>query len=435
MFKTLSNIMKVADLRSKILFTLLALLIYRVGSFIPVPNIDVDFLRNYDRSQQGDIFGLLNTFSGGALNNFSIFAMGIIPYITASIIVQLLSMDVIPKFAEWAKEGENGRKKLTQFTRYGTIVLGLVQAYGLAIGFNRLYNYDMVLDPGFATYTLIAIVLTAGTAFLMWLGEQITEKGIGNGISILIFAGIVAAFPTAINQLYTTLFTGEARDQLFFNIIKAVIIVVAIVVIIVGVIFVQQGIRKIPVQYTKRVVGRKMYGGQSTHIPLKVNAAGVIPVIFAISLLFFPATIASFWQGQGWADWIIGNLTYQEPLGMVLYVILIIGFTYFYTFVQINPVQMADQMKKNGGYIPGIRPGKATSTYLTRVLNRITLSGALFLALISIIPVFFGNLADLPQTVTIGGTSLLIVVGVALETMKQIESQLIKRHYKGFINN
>ncbi|MFD2672451.1 preprotein translocase subunit SecY [Marinicrinis sediminis] len=434
MFKTISNIMKVADLRNKILFTLFALLIYRIGSFIPVPNIDIDFLRNVDRSQNDDIFGLLNTFSGGALNNFSIFAMGIFPYITASIIVQLLSMDVIPKFAEWAKEGENGRKKLTQFTRYGTILLGFIQAYGLAIGFNRLYGFEMVNNAGFTTYTLIAIILTAGTAFLMWLGEQITEKGIGNGISILIFAGIVAAFPNAINQLYTTLFTGDANDALFFNIIKVVLIVVAVIVIIVGVIYVQQGVRKIPVQYTKRVVGRKMYGGQSTHIPLKVNAAGVIPVIFAISLLYFPVTIASFWQDQSWAQWISNNLLYTEPLGMVLYVMLIIGFTYFYTFVQINPIQMADQMKKNGGYIPGIRPGKATSTYLTRVLNRITLSGALFLALISIIPVFFSNIADLPQSVTIGGTSLLIVVGVALETMKQVESQLIKRHYKGFIN-
>lgn len=434
MFKTISNIMKVADLRNKILFTLMVLLVYRIGSFVPVPNIDVTFLRNVDRSQQGEIFGLLNTFSGGALNNFSIFAMGIMPYITASIIVQLLSMDVIPKFAQWAKEGENGRRKLAQFTRYGTIILGLIQAYGLAIGFNRLYGFEMVNNPGFATYTLIAIVLTAGTAFLMWLGEQITEHGIGNGISILIFAGIIAGFPTAINQIYTTLFADEASGTLFFSIVKAVLIIIAIVVIIVGVIFVQQGIRKIPVQYTKRVVGRKMYGGQSTHIPLKVNAAGVIPVIFAISLLFFPSTIASFWQGQSWANWIINNFDYRAPLGMVLYVLLIIGFTYFYTFVQINPVQMAEQMKKNGGYIPGIRPGKATSTYLTRVLNRLTLSGAIFLAFISVLPVFFGNIANLPQTVMIGGTSLLIVVGVALDTMKQVESQLIKRHYKGFIN-
>jgi len=434
MFKTISNIMKVEDLRKKILFTLAVLIVYRIGSFIPVPNIDTEFLKSIDRSQQGDIFGLLNTFSGGALFNFSIFAMGIMPYITASIIVQLLSMDVIPKFAEWAKEGEAGRRKLTQFTRYGTVVLGLIQAFGTAIGFNRLYSYEMVNDPGFGTYTLIAIVLTAGTAFLMWLGEQITDKGIGNGISILIFAGIVAAIPTGARQIYATLFMGEAAEALFLNIIKAIVIVLVIIAIIVGVIFVQQGVRKIPVQYAKRIVGRKMYGGQSTHIPLKVNAAGVIPVIFALSLLFFPVTIASFWQNQTWAKWIIENLSYKAPLGMVLYVLLIIGFTYFYTFVQINPVQMAENMKKNGGYIPGIRPGKTTSIYLTRILNRITLAGSLFLAAVSILPVFFGSLAKLPNSVTIGGTSLLIVVGVALETMKQVESQLIKRHYKGFIN-
>lgn len=434
MFKTISNMMKVEDLRKKILFTLAVLIVYRIGSFIPVPNIDVDFLKSVDRSQQGDLFGLLNTFSGGALFNFSIFAMGIMPYITASIIVQLLSMDVIPKFAEWAKEGENGRKKLTQFTRYGTIVLGLIQAYGFAIGFNRQYSMQMVLEPSFAVYTLIAIVLTAGTAFLMWLGEQITEKGIGNGISVIIFAGIVAAIPGGIRTLYEFLFTGDAANALFLNIVKAVIILLVIVAIIVGVIFIQQGVRKIPVQYAKRVVGRKMYGGQSTHIPLKVNAAGVIPVIFALSLIMFPVTIASFWQDKAWSQWISDNLYYDEPLGMVLYVLLIIGFTYFYTFVQINPVQMADNMKKNGGYIPGIRPGKATSVYLTRIMNRITLTGSLFLAAVSILPVFFGKLGNLPESVTIGGTSLLIVVGVALETMKQVESQLIKRHYKGFIN-
>lgn len=433
MFSTISNIMKVHDLRNKILFTLGVLIVFRIGSFIPVPNIDTEFLKNVDRSS-ADVFGLLNTFSGGALFNFSIFAMGIMPYITASIIVQLLTMDVVPKFAQWAKEGEAGKKKLTQFTRYGTIGLGLIQAFALSIGFNRIYSQEMVLNPGFSTYTIIAIVLTAGTAFLMWLGEQITEKGIGNGISIIIFAGIVAAIPGATNQLYQSLFTGENADLLFLNILKLIIIAVVIVAIIAGVIFVQQGIRKIPVQYAKRVVGRKMYGGQSTHIPLKVNAAGVIPVIFALSLLMFPTTIAGFWAGNGVADWIINNLMYDKALGMVFYVILIIGFTYFYTFVQINPVQMAEQMKKNGGYIPGIRPGKTTATYLTRIMNRITLTGSIFLAAVSILPVIFGAIGNLPATVTIGGTSLLIVVGVGLETMKQVESQLIKRHYKGFIN-
>ena len=270
-----------------------------------MPNIDINQFKAC-RSTGIDVFGLLNTFSGGALHRFSIFAMGIMPYITSSIIVQLLSMDVIPRFAQWAKEGDVGRKKLAQITRYGTVILGLIQAFGLAIGFNNIYP-DLVINPNFTTYALIAIVLTAGTSFLMWLGEQITEHGIGNGISIIIFAGIVAGITTNIKVVYQTLFV-DAGDALFLNIVKAVLILVAIVAIIAGVIFVQQGIRKIPVQYAKRVVGRKMYGGQSTHIPLKVNAAGVIPVIFALSLLMFPSTIAQFWSGNVVADWIIKNL-------------------------------------------------------------------------------------------------------------------------------
>ena len=433
MLTTIQNIWKVEELRNRILFTLGILIIYRLGAFIPVPNINLDVLRAADLQNSQGVFGLINTFSGGALFQFSIFAMGIMPYITASIIVQLLSMDVIPRFAQWAKEGEVGRRKLAQITRYGTIILGLVQAYGLSIGFNNLFP-GLVQDVSFTTFTIIAIVLTAGTAFLMWLGEQITERGIGNGISILIFAGIIAAIPTIIQQIYQTQFLDVDQSAIFLSILKVVIIILVVIAIIVGVIYVQQGIRKIPVQYAKRVVGRKMVGGQNTHIPLKVNAAGVIPVIFALSLLLFPYTIASFFQTNPIADWIITNTYYTAPLGMVLYVLLIIGFTYFYTFVQINPVQMADNMKKNGGYVPGIRPGVTTSKYLTQVLNRITLSGAVFLAVVSILPVFFGSIANLPNTVTVGGTSLLIVVGVALETMKQIESQLIKRHYKGFIN-
>ncbi|MCZ8523752.1 MULTISPECIES: preprotein translocase subunit SecY [Paenibacillus] len=432
MFRTISNIMKVDDLRKRILFTLLVLIVYRIGAFIPVPNINTEILKLQDQASSTGIFGLLNTFSGGALFQFSIFAMGIMPYITASIIVQLLSMDVIPTFTQWAKEGEVGRKKLGQITRYGTIVLGLIQAFGLAVGFNRAYS-GLVINPTMTTYALIAIVLTAGTAFLMWLGEQITENGIGNGISIIIFAGIVAGIPNSIGQIYQTQFTG-AEGALFLSILKVVLIAIVVIAMITGVIFVQQGVRKIPVQYAKRVVGRKMFGGQSTHIPLKVNAAGVIPVIFAVSLIMFPPTLASFWAGNSVADWIITNFNYTHPLGMTLYVLLIIGFTYFYTFVQMNPVQMADQMKKNGGYIPGIRPGKTTSVYLTRVMTRITLSGALFLAAISIFPMVLAGVAGLPQSVQIGGTSLLIVIGVGLETMKQIESQLIKRHYKGFIN-
>jgi preprotein translocase subunit SecY len=432
MIRNLGNIFKVEDLRRRILFTLMMIVVFRIGSFIPVPNTNADALKALVNESQG-VFGLINAFSGGAFVNFSIFAMGIMPYITASIIVQLLTMDVIPAFARWAKEGEAGRRKLAQFTRYFTIALAVIQSIGLSVGFNRMVGATFIKDESITSYALIALTLTAGTAFLMWIGEQITDKGIGNGISILIFAGIIAAIPTAINQIYATLFTKDV--QIFLSILKVVGILLVVLLVVVGVIYIQQGVRRIPVQYTKRVVGRKMYGGQSTHIPLKVNAAGVIPVIFALSLLLFPPTIAQFWVPHPVANWIIDAFTYTKfGLGMILYVLLIIGFTYFYTFVQINPLQLADQMKKNGAFIPGIRPGKHTSTYMTQVMNRLTLVGAFFLAAVSILPIVLISAADLPKSVQIGGTSLLIVVGVALETMKTIESQLIKRHYKGFIN-
>jgi len=430
MLASLTNIFKIGDLRRKILFTLLMLVVFRIGSFIPVPNVNVELFKQ----NTNNFLGLLNTFSGGALQNFSIFAMGIMPYITASIIMQLLSMDVVPKFTQWAREGEVGRRKIATVTRYFTIVLALIQSVGMTFGFNNMAP-GLLTDTSVGSYALIAITLTAGTAFLMWLGEQITEKGIGNGISILIVAGIVAGIPGAITTIYTTQFSDPAQN-LFFSIVKVLIVLLVIVAIIVGVIFMQQGVRKIPVQYAKRVVGRKMYGGQSTHIPLKINSAGVIPVIFAISLVIFPSTIAQFWvnpSGTGIANWIYNNFQVNAPLGMTLYAILILGFTYFYTFVQINPVQMAENMRKNGGYIPGIRPGKNTEVYITRTLNRLTLAGALFLMIISILPFFFSKLANLPQQIYIGGTSLLIVIGVVLDTMKQIESQMIKRHYQGFI--
>lgn len=434
MFAAISNIFKIQDLRNKILFTLAILIVFRIGAFIPVPFANAQAL---DFANEATVFGFLSILGGGALERFSIFAMGVMPYITASIVVQLLTMDVIPKFAQWAREGESGKRKLAQFTRYGTIVLGFIQALGMSYGFNALFGQtgiQLIPDPTIGTYLYIAVVLTAGTAFLMWLGEQITEKGIGNGISILIFAGIVAAIPGSLNIIYIQEF-GEEAGPLFLSIVKIAILALVVIAIIVGVIFIQQGLRKIPVQYAKRVVGRKMYGGQSTHIPLKVNAAGVIPVIFAMSLVIFPPTIASFFGDRPIAMWITENLYFTAPLGMFFYVILIIGFTYFYTFVQINPLQMAENMKKNGGYIPGIRPGKTTATYLTRILNRITLAGAIFLAAVAVMPAILGRpeLFDLPPQVQIGGTALLIVVGVALETMKQVNSQLVKRHYKGFI--
>ncbi|MGG5254625.1 preprotein translocase subunit SecY [Neobacillus sp. SM06] len=430
MFQTISNFVRVGDIRRKIIFTLLMLVVFRIGTFIPVPNVNADILGAQDKLS---VFGLLNTFGGGALKNFSIFAMGIMPYITASIIIQLLQMDVVPKFTEWSKQGEAGRRKIAQVTRYFTIVLGFIQALGTSYGFNNLSNGQLIQNPGIGTYLLIAVVLTAGTAFLMWLGELITEKGVGNGISIIIFAGIVAGIPTVVNQIYVQQFEN-AGQQLFLRIVTVLLIALAVIAVVVGVIFIQQASRKIPIQYANRVVaGRTPVGGQSTHMPLKVNAAGVIPVIFAVSFIVTPRTIASFFPNNSVTLWIERVFDYTQPIGMIIYAALIIAFTYFYAFIQVNPEQAAENLQKQGGYIPGIRPGKKTQEYLTRVLYRLTFVGSIFLAAIAVLPVLFIKIANLPQTAQIGGTSLLIVVGVALDTMKQLEAQLVKRHYKGFI--
>lgn len=430
MFQTISNFMRVGEIRNKIFFTLLMLIVFRLGTFIPVPSVNADILKAQDDMS---VFGVLNTFGGGALQNFSIFAMGIMPYITASIIIQLLQMDVVPKFTEWSKQGEVGRRKLAQFTRYFTIVLGFIQALGMSYGFNNMAGGLLIQNSNIGTYLLIATVLTAGTAFLMWLGEQITAKGVGNGISIIIFAGIVAGLPTMVNQIYAQQF-ADAGDALFLRIITVVLILLAVIAIIVGVIYIQQATRKIPIQYAKRMaVGNNQVGGQNTHLPLKVNAAGVIPVIFAISFIVTPPTIAQFFGTNDVTLWIQKTFDYTQPIGMIVYVALIVAFTYFYAFIQVNPEQVAENLKKQGGYVPGIRPGKNTQEYLTRVLYRLTFVGAIFLSVISVLPVFFIKFAGLPQSVQIGGTSLLIVVGVALETMKQLEAQLVKRHYKGFI--
>lgn len=429
MFRTFSNLWRVADIRRKIIFTLLMLIVFRLGTFIPVPftnNDAIDFMNN-----QQNVFGFLNTFGGGALQNFSIFAMGIMPYITASIIMQLLQMDIVPKFTEWKKQGEMGRKKLAQFTRYFTIVLAFIQAIAMSIGFNALAGGMLIENPNFAKFLVIAIVLTAGTAFLMWVGEQITEHGVGNGISIIIFAGIVAAVPNGVAQLYSQYFINPG-DQLFINIVIVALIALVALAVIVGVIFVNEALRKIPVQYAKKMVNRSTVGVQSTHLPIKVNAAGVIPVIFSVAFIIAPRTIASFFDGKVAAT-ITQIFDYTQPIGMVIYIALIIAFSYFYTFVQVNPEQMAENLQKQGGYIPGIRPGKNTETYLTRVINRLTFVGSIFLAVVAVLPMVLGSLANLPTAVQIGGTSLLIVVGVALQTMKQLEGQLVKRHYKGFI--
>lgn len=430
MFQTISNFMRVRDIRNKIIFTLLMLIVFRIGTFIPVPNVDADVLKATD---EFNLVGFLNTFGGGALKNFSIFAMGIMPYITASIIVQLLQMDVVPKFAEWAKQGEVGRRKLAQFTRYFTIGLGFVQSFAMSYGFNQYYGGTLIKDTSVASYLTISVVLTAGTAFLLWLSEQITAHGVGNGISIIIFAGIVAAIPNAVNQIFAQKIEG-AGDQLFINIAIMALLVLVLLAVVVGVIYVQQALRKIPIQYAKRVAGRTpQVGGQQTHLPLKVNAAGVIPVIFAVAFIVTPQTLATFFGQNSVTTWITNNLQQTQPIGMTLYIILIIAFTYFYAFIQVNPENVADNLKKQGAYIPGIRPGNDTQTYLTKVLYRLTFVGAIFLVVISVMPILFIKFMNLPDAAQIGGTSLIIVVGVALETMKQLESQLVKRHYKGFM--
>lgn len=429
MFRTISNFMRVGDIRRKIFFTLMMLVIFRLGTFIPVPFTNkaaIDFMN------EQNVFGFLNTFGGGALQNFSIFAMGIMPYITASIIMQLLQMDVVPKFTEWKSQGEMGRKKLAQVTRYGTIVLAFIQAIAMSIGFNAMANGQLIANPSIGKFLVIALILTSGTAFLMWLGEEITANGVGNGISIIIFGGIVAGVPNGVKQLLSQYFSNPG-DELFINIVIVSIIALVVIAVTVGVIFIQQALRKIPIQYAKKLVNRSPVGGHSTHLPLKVNAAGVIPVIFAVAFIMAPRTVASFFEGSKVATTIEKVFDFQQPMGMAIYVILIIAFTYFYTFVQVNPEQMAENLQKQGGYIPGIRPGKNTETYLTRIMYRLTFVGSIFLAAVSVLPMVLGSIAKLPESVQIGGTSLLIVVGVALQTMKQLEGQLVQRHYRGFI--
>lgn len=417
MFSALANILKITELRQKVVFTLVMFAIFRLGTHIPVPGVNPAVIEQMFTS--GNLFGLLDLFSGGALSKFSIFAMSITPYINASIIMQLLTV-VVPKFEQWSKEGEEGRKKITQITRYGTVVLAFVQAIGMAYGLSAA-----IINPGIASVLLIAVTLTAGTTFLMWLGEQITAKGIGNGISLIIFAGIVAGLPRGIGTIYKYLQAGTVN---LFNVALFVIIAVAMIVLVIAI---QQGQRRIPVQYAKRVVGRKMYGGHSTHIPLKVNQAGVIPIIFASSVLMFPVTIAQFIQVP-WVKTIAGYFAWGTPLQTTLYALLIVFFTYFYTAVTVNISDMAENLKKYGGFIPGIRPGKPTAEYLDRVMTRITLAGSIFLAFIAILPNLVASATHI-QGVYFGGTALLIIVGVALDTMKQIEAMVLMRHYEGFM--
>ncbi|HMM19622.1 MAG TPA: preprotein translocase subunit SecY [Selenomonadales bacterium] len=417
MLSALSNILKIPELRQKVVFTLAMFLVFRAGTHVPVPGVDASTIEQL--FTQGNLFGLLDLFSGGALSKFSVFAMSITPYINASIIMTLLTV-VVPKLEQWSKEGEEGRKKITQITRYGTVVLGFVQAVGMALGLKAA-----IINPSVGSILLVALTLTAGTTFLMWLGEQITEKGIGNGISLIIFAGIVSRLPDGINVIFQYLKAGTIS---YFNVVLFLIIALAMVIFVIAI---QQGQRRIPVQYAKRVVGRKMYGGHSSHIPLKVNQAGVIPIIFASSVLMFPVTIAQFIDVE-WVKTAAGWFAWGTALNTTLYALLIVFFTYFYTAVTLNISDMAENMKKYGGFIPGLRPGKPTADYLDRVMTRITLVGAVFLAFIAVLPnvvVWATNI----QGVYFGGTALLIVVGVALDTMKQIESLILMRHYQGFM--
>ncbi|MBU7007443.1 preprotein translocase subunit SecY [Peptococcaceae bacterium DYL19] len=407
-------------MRNRILFTLMMFVVFRIGAHIPTPGINADAMDALIKG--GSILGFFDVISGGAFKRFSIFAMSITPYINASIIMQLLTV-VIPKLERLSKEGEEGRKKMTQYIRYGTVVLAFIQAIGMAF---TLRAANALTNPGIGSYLMIAVTLTAGTAFLMWLGEQITEKGIGNGISLIIFAGIVAALPGALYRIYQGLAAGT------INIFSVIFLVVIAAMVIAAIVAVNEGQRRIPVQYAKRVVGRRVYGGQSTHIPLKVNQAGVIPVIFASSILLFPTTIAQFFQSSGISQWILDVFRWGGPTHSILYAVFIIFFTYFYTAITFNPVDVADNMKKHGGFIPGLRPGRPTAEYLDKILTRVTLSGAIFLALIAILPTFV-LVATKIENVYFGGTGLLIVVGVALETMKQIESHLLMRHYQGFM--
>ena len=429
LFGGLQNIPKIPELKKRILFTLFMLAVYRLGCHIPTPGIDGAALSAFFSSKQGTLFGLFDMFSGGALSQMSVMALGIMPYISASIILELMTV-VVPYLEKLKKEGEQGRRIITQYTRYGTVVLSIVQGFGIAVGLENMSSPGGVMIVpvgGWGFRILTVITLTAGTSFLMWLGEQVTERGIGNGISLIIFAGIVARFPVAVANTFRLMGTGEIT--VFF-----MVLVVALMIAVIGIIvFVERGQRRIPVQYAKRIVGRKMYGGQSTHLPLKVNTAGVIPPIFASSIIMFPATIANFLNQEEfpWLQSVVNWLAPGHFVYSLIYVTFIFFFCYFYTAVHFNPVDVADNMKRQGGFIPGIRPGKNTADYIDRVLTRITFSGAIYVSAICILPQILIYQLNVPFY--FGGTALLIVVGVAMDTTNQIEAHMLTRHYEGFM--
>jgi preprotein translocase subunit SecY len=422
-FDSFANIFKIAELKSRIFFTLMMLAVYRIGAHIPTPGINGEALSDFLHRSAGSIMGFFDMFSGGALSRVTIFALGIMPYISASIILQLLTV-VIPTLAKLAKEGESGRKKITEYTRFATVAISAIQSFGIAVGIEGMGEGGFVSNPGWAFRLMTMITLTSGTAFIMWLGEQITERGIGNGISLIIFAGIVAGFPGAVINTYRLIKDDE------LTLILVVLLIAMMFAVVAAIIYIERGQRKIPVQYAKRVVGRKIYGGQSTHLPLKLNTAGVIPPIFASSILMFPATLAGF-ISIPWVQDVAGLLSPGRWLYILIYVSFIFFFCYFYTAIIFNPVDIADNLKKYGGYIPGVRPGQKTTEHIYRVLSKITFWGALYLSIVCVIPELLIKYMNVPFY--FGGTSLLIVIGVGLDTISQIESHLVTRSYEGFL--
>jgi len=438
MLKTLQNVFKVKEIRHRIFYVLMMLVVIRIGSQLPVPGVDSNYFKEWFESQSGNAFNFFDAFTGGSFTSMSIFALNITPYITSSIIIQLLTI-AIPKLEEMQRDGEDGRKKLTAITRFLTVALALMQSTAMAIGFGR---NGLIPDFNFTKAAVVVVCLTAGSAMLMWIGERITEKGVGNGISIVLMINIVSRIPSDLISLYEGFVKGKtiARGAL-----AALIIIAIILVVVVFVLILNGGQRNIPVQYSKKMQGRKMVGGQSTHIPLKVNTSGVIPIIFASSIMTLPGLIASFMgkgNGTGIGSQIINALSTDNwckpsqpvySLGLLLYIVLIIFFAYFYTSITFNPLEIADNIKKQGGFIPGIRPGKATSDYLNKILNYIIFIGASGLIIVAVIPIFFNGVFG--ASVSFGGTSIIIIVGVILETLKQIESMMLVRNYKGFLND
>lgn len=432
MLKTLVNAFKVKDIRNKILFTLGVLLVYRLGAQIAVPGVDAKALTQVGST---GLISLLDTVSGGGLANYSIFSMGVSPYITAQIVVQLLQMDIVPKFVEWSKQGEVGRRKLNQVTRYLTIFLGFFQAVGITAGFQQLSALGLVKNPTVQTYVVIGIILTGGTMLLTWMGEQITDKGIGNGVSMIIFAGIIARLPSGIQQLWQDNITNNNASDRWQGVLFLVALAIILVLVITFVTWVQQANRKIPIQYTRRVTA----AGSNSYLPLKVNVAGVIPVIFASSFIITPQTIlmafANKFQDAGWYNALTSVFNMQKPAGTALYTILIVLFTFFYAFVQVNPEKVQENLIKQGSYIPGVWPGKETEKYLSGLLMRLSTVGALFLGFVALLPQLAANIWGLPQSIGLGGTSLLIVVMTAIELVRQLDGLLMKREYVGFIRD